>query len=138
MPKEKTIEEIKKKEFTYRGKTPDELKKLSVREFAKYLKSRPRRYVLRQFQKIENFVGKAKENIKLGKPVRTHHRDIVIVPEMIGMKVFVHNGKAFLPIDVTEEMLGHKLGEFSLTRGKIKHSKAGIGATKGSKFKAKK
>ena len=130
--------ELKRKEFTYRGKTLDELKKLDVREFAKYLRSRQRRSVLRQFQKIEEFISrsKAKENKK--GVIRTHQRDLVVVPEMVGMKINVYNGRTFMAVNIVEEMLGHKLGEFALTRARIKHGKAGVGATKGTKFKAKK
>ncbi|MFH1311253.1 MAG: 30S ribosomal protein S19 [Nanoarchaeota archaeon] len=130
--------EIKKKDFTYRGKTLEELKKLDVREFAKYLKSRQRRKVLRQFQQIENFISRAKIKISKNKQIKTHQRDLVIVPEMIGMKMYIHNGKTFVLADISEEMLGHNFGEFSVTRRRIKHGKSGIGATKGSKFKAKK
>jgi small subunit ribosomal protein S19 len=134
----KETSEIRKKEFTYRGKMIEELKKLDVREFAKYLRSRQRRNVLRQFQKIENFVSSAKIKISKNKPVRTHHRDLTVVPEMVGMRISVHNGKSFVPVDIIGEMLGHKLGEFALTRGKVKHGKSGVGATKGTKYKAKK
>jgi small subunit ribosomal protein S19 len=130
--------EIKRKDFTYRGKTVDELKKLGVREFAKYLRARQRRNVLRQFQKIEDFVSKAKIKTERNKVVKTHQRDLVVVPGMVNMKIHVHNGKTFFPVDITGEMLGHQLGEFALTRGKVKHGKSGVGATKGTKFKAKK
>ena len=136
---EKTHEiEVRRKEFTYRGKTVEELKKIDVREFSKYIKSKPRRSILRQFQQIEDFVNRAKIKISRNKSVRTHKREIIIVPEMVGMKINVHDGKNFAPVVITGEMLGHRLGEFAPTRGKVKHSKAGIGATKGSKFKAKK
>ena len=130
--------ELKKKEFTYRGKTLDELKKLDVREFAKYLRARQRRNVLRQFQKIEDFMSRANVKVEKKKSVKTHHRDLVIVPGMVGMRIQVHNGSGFIPVDITGEMLGHRLGEFSLTRGKIKHGKSGVGATKGTKHKSKK
>ena len=89
-------------------------------------------------QKIENFVSSAKIRVSKNKPVRTHQRDLTVVPEMVGMRIFVYNGKSFVPVDIMEEMLGHKLGEFALTRGKVKHGKSGVGATKGTKFKAKK
>lgn len=116
--------QVKKKEATFRGKTIDELKTLDVREFAKLLKSRNRRTVLRNFQDHENFVVLAKDKLKKGKKsIRTHRRDLVIVPELIGMRLQIYNGKEFLPIDVTLEMLGHKFGEFSLTRSKARHSK---------------
>nr|AJS11593.1 30S ribosomal protein S19 [uncultured archaeon] len=130
--------EIKRKEFTYRGKTIDELKKLDVREFSKYLKSGARRSALRQFQQIEDFVSRAKTKAGKNKQIRTHQRELLVVPEMVGMKISVHDGRNFVPVLIMGEMLGHRLGEFAITRGKVKHSKAGIGATKGSKFKAKK
>ena len=130
--------ELKRKEFTYRGKTIDELKALDVREFAKYLKSRQRRSVLRQFQDIEKFVNRAKEKISKDKKLRTHKRDIIIVTGMIGMKIQIYDGHNFIPIEITGEMLGHRLGEFAITRKRVSHGTAGIGATKGSKAKAKK
>lgn len=130
--------EIKKKEFTYRGKTPEELKKLDVREFAKYLRSRQRRSLLRQFHKIEDFVNRAKEKIKRDKRIRTHKRDLIVVPDMIGMTIQIYNGNNFIPVKITGEMLGHTFGEFAPTRKRVSHGSAGVGATKGTKFKAKK
>lgn len=127
-----------KKIFTYRGKTIDELKVLDVREFAKYLKSRARRNALRQFQDIENFVNRANKKIERKKLIKTHKRDLTIVPAMVGMKISVYDGKSFVPVEIIGEMLGHKFGEFAPTRAKVKHSAAGIGATKGSKSQAKK
>ncbi len=130
--------EIRKKEFTYRGKTLEELKKLDVREFAKYLKSRKRRSVLRQFQRIEDFVNKAKERAKKNKKIRTHQRDLVVVPEMVGMTIYIHDGNNFVRTEIMEKMLGHKFGEFAPTRKRVTHGTVGVGATKGTKFKAKK
>lgn len=130
--------EYKKKQFTYRGKTLEELNKLSIREFAKYLPSRERRYVLRNFNEIEKFMNRVREKKKKGKDIKTHYRNIIIVPEMVGLTISIYNGKSFLPIQITEEMLGHRLGEFSQTRNKVKHTKAGVGATKGSMHKSKK
>ncbi len=130
--------EIKKKQFTYRGKTIEELKALDVREFAKYLTSRSRRTVLRQFQEVEDFINQAKEKIAKNKKVRTHKRYLVVVPKMVGMKIQVYNGNNFVSFEVVGEMLGHRFGEFSPTRAKTKHSKAGVGATKGTRSKSKK
>jgi small subunit ribosomal protein S19 len=129
---------IQKKEFTYRGKTLEELKEMDTREFAKLLPSRSRRFVLRNFQEIEKFVSRCKTKQSRNKKIKTHKRDIAIVPGLIGMNIGVYNGREFIPIEITGEMLGHILGEFSLTRAKITHSKAGVGATKGSKHKSKK
>lgn len=130
--------EIQKKQYMYRGKSVEELKELEVREFAKYLPSRQKRTVLRNFQVIEEFVKRAKTKLEKGKKIKTHSRDIIIVPQMIGMAIQVHNGKTFIPMQIEPEMLGHRLGEMSGTRSKVAHSKAGVGATKGSKHKAKK
>ena len=130
--------ELQKKQFAYRGKTIEELKKLDVREFAKYLKSRQRRFVLRNFQEIDRFVGRANVKIAKNKHVRTHQRAMIVVPKMVGMKISVYNGQNFVSFEVTGEMLGHKLGEFALTRTRVKHGKAGVGATKGTKSKSKK
>ena len=132
------MEEVRKKEFTYRGKTLEELKKLDVREFAKLLRARQRRSVLRQFQEIEKFVNRAKAKMNRNKPIRTNQRDLIVVPQMVGMKIAIHNGKNFIVTNIIEEMLGHTFGEFALTRGRTKHGKQGVGATKGTKFKAKK
>jgi small subunit ribosomal protein S19 len=131
-------EQHTKKQFTYRGKTIEDLKQLDTREFAKLINSRNRRTVLRNFQEIEDFVNRAKIKVKRNKPVKTHKRDLIVVPQMVGMKIQVYNGQKFIAFDVVGEMLGHKFGEFAPTRGRISHGKAGVGATKGSKHKSKK
>lgn len=130
--------ESTKKQFTYRGKTIEELKNLEVREFAKYLKSKARRSVLRQFQEVEDFVTRTKKKTEKNKPIKTHNRNLIIVPQLVGLKIHIYNGKEFFPVEITKEMLGHRLGEFSQTRPKVKHGGAGVGATKGSKSKSKK
>jgi small subunit ribosomal protein S19 len=116
--------EVRKRELKYKGKTLEELKTLDVREFAKLLRSRQRRTVLRNFQEHENFVKRVQEKLSKGKKsVKTHRRDLVIVPELVGIRLQVYNGREFMPIDVTIEMLGHKFGEFAPTRVKAKHNK---------------
>ena len=126
------------KEFTYRGKTIADLKALDTREFAKIVKSRTRRAILRQSTEIENFVAKCVKCKSKNKKIKTHLRDIIIVPKMVEYTIEVHNGKTFLPVLIIPEMLGHRLGEFALTRNKVKHGAAGIGATKSSMAKATK
>ena len=123
---------VSKKLKLYRGKKLEELKGLDTREFAKLLTSRERRSVLRNFNVIEEFVKRAEKKIALGKMAKTHNRAMVIVPAMVGWTVGVHNGKDFFQVKVVEEMLGHRFGEFSLTRKNVKHGVAGVGATKGS------
>jgi len=130
--------ELTKKQFRYHGMSIEELKKLDVREFAKMVPSRNRRNILRNFQKIEDFINRSKTKLEKNKAIRTHQRDLIIVPQMVGWKIFIYSGNKFVPCEVVGEMLGHKFGEFAPTRARIKHSKAGVGATKGSKHKSKK
>jgi len=124
---------VRSKEVFYRGINLDELKKLDVREVAKYLPSRSRRSVLRHFDLIEKFVLRCEEKVAKKKKIKTHLRDMIIVPRLVGMQIGIHNGKTFTDMTVTHDMIGHRLGEFSLTRSKVQHGEAGIGATKGSK-----
>jgi len=125
-----------KEEFTFRGKKLEELKQMDTREFAKLVKSTPRRAILRQFNEIENFIVKCQKRTEKKKQIKTHARHLVIVPKMVDYKISIHNGKGFLPIEIMGEMLGHRLGEFAVTRGKVSHGSAGIGATKSSMAKA--
>ena len=89
-------------------------------------------------QKIEDFINRAREKQNKEKKIRTHQRNLVVVPQMIGMKISIYNGNNFVLVDVTGEMLGHNFGEFAPTRNRVKHGSAGVGATKGSKAKSKK
>jgi small subunit ribosomal protein S19 len=127
---------VSRKEFRYRGKSLSELKNLDIREFSKLLKSNEKRTALRQYNEIHQFLTRCDEKIKRKKQIRTHLRHLIIVPNLVGMRINVHNGKNFVPIDIVEEMLGHRLGEFSLTRAKVKHGVAGIGATRSSASKS--
>lgn len=124
------------KEFSFRGKDLQELQAMSIEEFAGLVNSRARRSLQRGFdKKLLKDVDKALEIKKSGKfpkPIRTHKRDAVILPVMVGLQFAVYNGKSFEIVEVTQEMLGHYLGEFSLTRKWISHGKAGIGATRSS------
>ncbi len=133
-PEEQETEEVvvKSKELFYRGKSLDSLKALDVRECAKYLPSRSKRSVLRNFQAIENFIKRCEKKQSKKKKIRTHLRDLVIVPRMVGMTIGIYNGKAFNDVTITHNMIGHRLGEFSLTRQKVSHGAPGIGATKSS------
>jgi len=123
---------LKKKEFNYRGKSVEELKQLDIREFARLLKSNERRTALRQTDELQRFILKCKKNSEKNKPIKTHSRYLVIIPQMVGLTIQVHNGKTFVPVQIIGEMLGHRLGEFAVTRTKVKHGAAGVGATRGS------
>ncbi|MBM3247194.1 30S ribosomal protein S19 [Candidatus Pacearchaeota archaeon] len=126
------------KEVLFKGKTIQELKELDTREFAKLVKSRTRRAILRQTSEIEKFVAKCIQNSSKNKPIKTQTRELVVVPRMVGYNIGIYSGKQYIPTEITLEMLGHRLGEFCVTRQKVKHGAAGIGATKSSMAKASK
>lgn len=119
-----------RKEFTYKGKTIEEISSLSLNELAAILPARQRRTLRRGFteqQKI--FLKKLRSNKK---NIETHCRDMIILPEMIGKTIKVHQGKEMVPVTIEADMMGHYLGEFALTRKKVQHSAPGIGATRSS------
>ncbi|MDH3353229.1 MAG: ribosomal protein S19 family protein [Nanoarchaeota archaeon] len=126
------VEVIQKrsKDKFYRGKNVEDLKSFDTREFAKLVKSRARRTILRNYDVIEAFVAKCERNTLKNKPIRTHDRTLIVVPKMVGKTIGVYNGKEFVKVVVVEEMLGHRLGEFSMTRKIAKHTSIGGGAKK--------
>lgn len=129
--------QVRKKEQIYRGKSLEELKELDVRESAKFLPSRSRRSVLRNFDTIQKFIKHCEKKLAKNKKIKTHLRDLIIVPNMVGLTIGIHNGKAFQEVTITVEMIGHRLGEFAMSRGKVNHGAAGLGATKSSRAQKK-
>lgn len=126
--------EFKKKEFAYRGLSLEELQKLTLDEFILLLPSRMRRTLNRGLSVKQNKLLNDIEKGNQGDTIRTHCRDMVILPNFVGHTIFIHNGKEFQRIDIQPDMIGHYLGEFALTRQKVKHTGPGVGATRSSKF----
>ena len=129
-----------KKEFTYRGHSLEQLQGMSMDEFIKLLPSRQRRSLQRglaQEQRIllEN-IRRAKKNLKEGgkATTKTHSRDMIILPEMVGVTILIHNGKEFTPAEIAPEMIGHYLGEFAITNKPVRHGSPGIGASRSSMY----
>ena len=125
-------------EFTYRGHTLEELQELSVEEVAELLPARMRRTIERglsvEHEKLLEKARDAEPEETADNPVRTHLRDMPVLPEMVGLTFAVHTGQSFERVEVEPEMVGHYLGEFQLTRTSVEHGQAGIGATRSSKF----
>ncbi len=115
-----------KKEFTYRGRTTEQLSKLGIKEFAALIPSRERRTLLRGLTDAEKSLL---HKVEKRNNVKTHCREMIIVPQMLNKTILVHSGKEYVPVTVTEEMLGFRLGEFVLTRKMVKHQSPGVGAT---------
>jgi small subunit ribosomal protein S19 len=124
-----------KKEIGYKGKNIDELKIMDIIDFMKIAPTRVRRSLKRGFSDAQKRlllrIKKSKDG-KTKKPIKTHCRDMVVIPAMLDMTINIYNGKEFVPVLITCEMLGKYLGEFALTRKKVSHSAPGIGATKSS------
>jgi len=118
--------------FSFKGKSLEEVQKMSLEDFARLLPSRQRRSLRRGLTPLEKQV--LEKMRRTSKPVRTHAREMVILPEMIGRRFLIHNGKEWTALDVNADMLGHRFGEFALTRKKVQHSSPGVGATRSSKF----
>jgi small subunit ribosomal protein S19 len=120
------------KKFIWRGMEEEQLRTLSVNDFMKIITSRERRALKRGFTDGEK---KLLEKIrkKPEKFIKTHERNIVVIPQMLGSKLGVYAGKEWVQVDVTADKLGHRLGEFAMTRRRVKHSSPGIGASRSSK-----
>ena len=119
--------------FILKGKSIQDIKGMSIDDFARLVPSRQRRSLKRGFTEQEK---KLLMNIRKNpqKFHKTHEREMIIVPEFLGVKLGVYNGKEFVTLDVRPEHLGHRLGEFSQSRRMVKHSAPGFGATRSSKY----
>ena len=124
----------------YRGHTLISLQGMSMDEFINLLPSRQRRSLQRGLTPEQRILlekmREAQEVVKRGKDVtiKTHVRDMIILPEMVGVKILVHNGKEFFPVEIKPEMIGHYLGEFAITNKPVRHGTPGIGASRSSMY----
>lgn len=119
-----------KKEFIYRGFKLDELKTMSPKEFSEIAPARARRSIKRGMTEAQkSLMTKIDKKVK---DIKTHCRDMVILPVMVGLTIKIHTGKVFHQVLILPEMIGHFLGEYALTRKRMAHSSPGVGATKSS------
>jgi small subunit ribosomal protein S19 len=128
------------REFAYQGYTLEGLEGMSMDEFIHLLPSRQRRSLQRGLTReqrvlLEN-IRSAKETPKeeQKKVVKTHARSMIILPEMVGVTVLIHNGKEFVAVEIKPEMIGHYLGEFAITNKMVRHGSPGIGASRSSMY----
>ena len=108
-------------------------------EFIRLLPSRQRRSLTKGLTADQRILmelirdhrrSKGKDN----KPIKTHCRDMIIIPEMVGLNLMVHSGKEFASVEIKPEMIGHYLGEFVITNKKVVHGTPGIGASRSSMY----
>lgn len=110
---------------------------MTLQEFSGLVTSRVRRRLGRGFSSTEKkFVADVLKAAKSGDktPIRSHCRDIIVTPQMVGALVALHSGKEYVTFELTPQHLGHYLGEFVMTRKRVQHGAPGIGATKSSLF----
>ncbi len=127
------------REFTYRGYKIDQLQQISMDDFIKILPSRQRRTLQRGLTEQQKIFLEQIRDIRTksekGKDVlKTHCRDMIILPEMVGLTILVHTGKEFVSVSVKPEMIGHFLGEFASPIRKVLHGTPGIGASRSSMY----
>jgi small subunit ribosomal protein S19 len=128
------------RKFKYRGHDLETLQKMPMDQFIQLLPSRQRRSLRRGLpprqRKLLERLRKARQHAKRGqKPtIRTHNRDMIILPEMVGLTIATHNGKEYIPLTITAEHIGHYLGEYAPTNKAVRHGNPGIGATRGSQY----
>jgi small subunit ribosomal protein S19 len=127
------------RQFSYRGHSVDELRSMSMDEFIKLLPSRQRRSLVKgltneQRTLMEHVRRARKENGAKPAPVKTHCRDMIVIPEMLGLTLQLHSGKEYVAIEIKPEMVGHYVGEFAITNQKVVHGTPGIGASRSSMY----
>lgn len=123
------------KEILYKGKNEKEIEVMSLSDFTLLTTSRQRRCIKRGFPEAHKRLIEKVKKFKQGKTkkiIKTHCRDMLVIPEFLGTTIHVYSGKEFVPVPITIEKLGHYLGEFVLTRHRVQHSAPGIGATRSS------
>ncbi|KUK63890.1 30S ribosomal protein S19 [Methanoculleus sp.] len=122
----------RREEFTYRGHSVEALQQMALSELLPIMPARVRRKFDRGLSRDHE---KLLANLRAGDgTIRTHLRDMIVMPEMVGRTLEIHNGKEFLAVEIQPEAVFHYLGEFALTRRRVSHGSAGIGATRSSKY----
>ena len=132
--KASAIQARRKKEFLYRGYTLEELLGMSFDEVLGLMPSRSRRTYMRGLNYEQQVLFDNLKNAEAGATVRTHRKDLPIIPQFVGKTVSIYDGKEFKDVEIKPEMIGHFLGEFVITRKMPVHSGPGVGATRSSKF----
>ncbi|HEU17218.1 MAG TPA: 30S ribosomal protein S19 [Methanolinea sp.] len=122
----------RREEFTYHGFRLDDLKKMGIHELVPFMPARARRKINRGMTRgEENLLSRFRAG---DNRIRTHLRDMIIMPEMVGREVEIYNGKEYIKVEIQPEAVFHYLGEFAPTRRRVSHGSAGIGATRSSKY----
>ena len=129
-----------RKIFKFRGYTLEELQAMSLEEVIELLPSRQRRSLKRGFLPRHEKVLAKMEKVDIennnGRPevIKTHCRDMIVLPNMVGYTFGIYNGREFVEVTIKPEMIGCYFGEFAQTRSRVQHGDPGMGATRSSMF----
>jgi len=118
------------KKFDYHGIPLKELENMSLDKLFQLFTARARRSLTRGITDGKRKLIEEIKSAKTGKnknPIKTHLRDLIILPNMVGVQVNVFSGKEFVPITVTPEMIGHYLGEYVITKWNTASSQGSMG-----------
>jgi len=125
------------KQFSYRGIPKEELDNMSLEKLFQIFNSRQRRSLTRGITDGKRKLIEEIKSAKVGKlknPIKTHLRDLIILPYMVDVTVDVFSGKEFVPVVIKTEMIGHYLGEYVITNKKVSHGAPGVGASRSSLY----
>ena len=129
------------REFKFKGYSLEQLQSLSIENLLPLLNSRQRRsldkrvssYMTDEKRKLREKLKLARDGKLKGK-LRTHARDMIILPDMVGLTIYIHNGKDFVQVNMKPEMIGHYLGEYAITNKRVQHGTPGVGASRSSLY----
>ena len=122
------------KEFTYHGLSKEELDNTPNEKLFKFFTARARRSLTRGIIDDKKKLMEELKDENNKNPIKTHLRDVIILPYMIGKTVHVFSGKEFVPVIITVQMVGHYLGEYVITNKRVNHGAPGVGASRSSLY----
>ena len=122
------------KEFTYHGLSKEELANIPNEKLFKLFSARARRSLTRGINDDKRKLMEEMKDKKNKNPIKTHLRDLIILPYMVGVTIHVFSGKEFVPITITVQMVGHYLGEYVITNKRVNHGAPGVGASRSSLY----
>jgi len=122
------------KEFTYHGLSKEELDNIPNEKLFKFFTARARRSLTRGINDDKRKLMEELKDKNNKNPVKTHLRDVIILPYMIGKTVHVFSGKEFVPVIIAVQMIGHYLGEYVITNKRVNHGAPGVGASRSSLY----
>jgi len=122
------------KEFTYHGLSKEELDNISNEKLFKLFTARVRRSLTRGINDDKRKLMEEMKDKNNKNPIKTHLRDVIILPYMVGVTVHIFSGKEFVPITITLQMVGHYLGEYVITNKRVNHGAPGVGASRSSLY----